>query len=88
MSTSTAARKPIPVVRGLPVVGNLAELARDPAAFFVRGYLEHGPVFRARALNRTLTVLAGPELARSVSPRDVPRLYRTGLGARGEVPEA
>jgi cytochrome P450 len=64
MSTPTVAEKAIPVVRGLPVVGSIADLARDPAAFFVRCYLEHGPVFRVRALRRTLTVLAGPELAR------------------------
>ncbi|HXV92602.1 MAG TPA: cytochrome P450 [Pseudonocardia sp.] len=70
MSTSTAEEKRIPVVRGLPVVGNVAELTRDPAAFFVRSYLEHGPVFRARVLDRTLTVLAGPELARWMGSRE------------------
>jgi cytochrome P450 len=70
MSTPTVAEKAIPVVRGLPVVGSVADLARDPAAFFVRCYLEHGPVFRVRALNRTLTVLAGPELARWMGSRD------------------
>lgn len=64
MSTASVVETPIPVVRGLPLVGSVAELARDPGALFVRAYLEHGPVFRVRALNRTLTVLAGPELAR------------------------
>ncbi len=70
MSTSTVAQEPIPVVRGLPLVGSALDIARDPAAFFVRGYLEHGPVFRVRALNRTLTVLAGPELARWMGSRE------------------
>jgi len=54
MSTAAVEQKQIPLVRGLPVVGSVAELARDPQAFFVRNYLEHGPVYRVRALNRTL----------------------------------
>jgi cytochrome P450 len=70
MSTTTVQEKRIPVVRGLPVVGSVADLARDPQAFFVRNYLEHGPVYRVRALNRTLTVLAGPELARWMGSRE------------------
>lgn len=65
-----AAGERIPVVRGLPVVGSVAELARDPGELFVRAYLEHGPVFRVRALNRTLTVLAGPELGRWMGSKE------------------
>ncbi|WP_197519723.1 cytochrome P450 [Pseudonocardia sp. HH130630-07] len=60
----------IPVVRGLPVVGSALEMARDPLAVFLRGYATHGPVFRVRALHRTLTVLAGPELARWMGSRE------------------
>lgn len=70
MSTSTVAGKPIPQVKGLPLVGSVTELAKDPGEFFVKNYLEHGPVFRVKALNRTLTVLAGPELARWMSSRE------------------
>jgi cytochrome P450 len=70
MSTSTVSEKQIPTVRGLPLVGSVAELARDPGAFFVRSYLEHGPVFRVRALNQNLIVLAGPELARWMGSRE------------------
>jgi cytochrome P450 len=70
MSTATVVEKSIPVVRGLPVVGSVADLAKDPGAFFVRAYLEHGPVYRVRVLNRTLTVLAGPELARWMGSRE------------------
>ena len=66
----TATVDTIPVVPGAPVVGSVAELATDPAAFFVRCYTEHGPVFRVRALRRTLTVLAGPELARWMGSRE------------------
>ncbi|MBB2924829.1 cytochrome P450 [Cellulomonas cellasea] len=70
MSTSTLEHRTIPTVRGLPLVGSVVELSRDPAAFFVRAYLEHGPVYRVRALNRTLTVLAGPGLARWMGSRE------------------
>jgi cytochrome P450 len=57
-------------MRGLPIAGSVVDLAQDPAALLVRGYLEHGPVFRVRGLNRTLTVLAGPELARWMGSRE------------------
>lgn len=69
MATTTPSR-PIPVTRGLPVVGNAHELLRDPAAFLVRGYREHGPAFRANALGRSLTVLTGPQLARFMGSRE------------------
>lgn len=52
-----------PTVRGRPLVGSALDLARDPARFFVDCYREHGPVFRIRLLNRTQTVIAGPEAA-------------------------
>jgi hypothetical protein len=61
MSRSAGTGKRVPVMRGLPIAGSVVDLAQDPAALLVRGYLEHGPVFRVRGLNRTLTVLAGPE---------------------------
>ena len=70
MSRSAGTGKRVPVMRGLPVAGSVVELAQDPAALLVRGYLEHGPVFRVRGLNRTLTVLAGPELARWMGSRE------------------
>src|SRR5690606_11037566 len=47
-----------------------AALASDPAAFLARCYTRHGPVFRVRAMRRTLTVLAGPELARWMGSRE------------------
>jgi cytochrome P450 len=52
-----------PVVRGLPVLGSALDLARDPARFFVRGYEQHGPVFRFKLFNRTYPVIAGVEAA-------------------------
>ncbi len=77
----------IPVVRGLPVVGSLAELARDPAGLFVRAYSELGPVFRVRAPGRTLTVLAGPELARWMGSREGREALRSREVWQGLVEE-
>ncbi len=51
------------VVRGMPLVGSALSMAQDPAAFFVRCYREHGPVFRIRIMNKTYPVIAGVEAA-------------------------
>lgn len=51
----------IPLVRGLPLLGNVREIARNMGAFMVEQYLRHGPVFRVNVLNHQLTILAGPE---------------------------
>lgn len=48
-----------PRMSGLPVLGSALDLMRDPLAFFVRGYHELGSVYRVRAANRDLYVLAG-----------------------------
>ena len=55
-------RRP-PLVAAAPLLGNTAEMARDPAAFFVRCYRQYGPAFRVRVFGREQTVLAGPEAA-------------------------
>ena len=52
-----------PLVRGIPVLGNVLGMARDPARFFVDSYRKYGPVFRVKILNRTYTVIAGVEAA-------------------------
>ena len=59
MATST-----MPLARGLPVVGSVFDMARDMRAFMTESYLEHGPVFGMRLLNRRFTVLAGMEANR------------------------
>lgn len=87
MSVPATEAKRTPLVRGLPVVGNLAELTRDPAAFFVRCYTEHGPVFRVRVAGRTLTVLAGPDLARFMGSREGQTALRSKEVWQGLVDE-
>jgi cytochrome P450 len=62
-AVAAAPLREIPMVRGLPILGNVLEMARDPARFFHRCYREYGPVYRFRMLGRTCTVLAGPQAA-------------------------
>lgn len=57
------ALREIPMVRGLPLLGNVLDMARDPARFFADCYAKYGPVYRFRMLGRTCTVLAGANAA-------------------------
>lgn len=70
--TATAALEATtpPQIRGLPLLGNTLEMARDPAQFFVRCYREYGPAFRISVLGRSYTVIAGIEAANFMSTRD------------------
>jgi cytochrome P450 len=70
MTTAAAPVHTTPVVRGLPVLGNALDLARDPARFFVRCYQKHGPVFRIKLFNRTFPVIAGVEAATFLNTKE------------------
>jgi len=50
-----------PMAKGLPLIGNVLDMARDPSDFFVRSYHELGPIFQIRIFNNAYTVLAGPK---------------------------
>ena len=50
-----------PMARGLPLFGSALDITRDARTFWVKRYLELGPVFRLRLLSRRMTVLAGPD---------------------------
>lgn len=56
-----------PSVRGLPVVGSLGTLLKNPHAFVQDAYHKYGPVFRFRALHREYVVLAGVTANRFVA---------------------
>ncbi len=71
MATST-----IPFARGLPGIGSVIDMARDTRAFLTDSYLEHGPVFGMRLLNRHYTVLAGVEANRFLA-REGTRHFRS-----------
>lgn len=51
----------LPVVPGLPLLGNGLDMMGDIQAFFVKNYQRFGPVFKARALQQQFTILAGVE---------------------------
>ena len=72
MTTATASFVPPepPLVRGVPLLGNTLEMAKDPARFFVRCYRDYGPVFRVRLLGNTFTVIAGAEAVNFMSTRE------------------
>lgn len=57
----TEIKFPIPVAKGLPVLGNALELQNDIHGFILRRYRELGSVFETRILNRKFIVLAGVE---------------------------
>ena len=59
MSTQTL--PPPPLVSGLPILGNTLDMANDIIGFCVTQYKRVGPIFRLRALNQEMVVLAGPE---------------------------
>lgn len=59
-----------PTVKGLPFLGSALEMGRDPAAFLVKAYREHGPVFRVKLLGRAYTVIAGADAAEFMNSRE------------------
>ena len=61
--------KKIPAVKGIPLVGNTMEMAKDPAAFFLRAYREYGPVYRVNVFGRKQYVIAGTEAAKLMSTK-------------------
>ncbi|HEU0198210.1 MAG TPA: cytochrome P450 [Nevskiaceae bacterium] len=70
VSAVPAVPTPTPRVRGLPMLGNALDMARDPAAFFLKCYREYGPVYKIKVLNHNYTVIAGPEAALFMGTRE------------------
>ncbi len=60
-AVATEARPLPPLVRGLPVLGSALEMANNMIPFLVKTYQQLGPIFRVRALNQELVIMAGPE---------------------------
>jgi len=55
--------KEIPVVPGLPLLGNGLAMRKGLVTFLARQYREFGPIFRIRAPGRRFVCIAGPEAA-------------------------
>ena len=51
----------IPVVPGLPVLGNAIGMAGDVRVFLAQCYRTYGPIFRVSALSHRFIVMVGPE---------------------------
>ena len=67
--SSTSVKEP-PLVRGLPIIGSVLDMAKDPAAFFLNCYREYGPVYRVKILGNSYTVIAGVEAANFMGTRE------------------
>lgn len=50
-----------PLMSGLPILGNTIELAQDVLQCLIKGYQQHGPIFRMKVLGDVYTVIAGTE---------------------------
>ena len=82
-------RRP-PMLRGLPLVGNLPDFIRTQDAMFHRGYAAHGPIFGVRIGPQRGVVLVGPQYSelfyREVDHKlSVPELYKFVIPMFGEV---
>lgn len=60
----TTAAQTIPLVPGLPVLGNGLALNKDAIGFMTEAYHRHGPVYRIRVPGREIIILAGLEANR------------------------
>jgi cytochrome P450 len=70
MPAPSASTKSIPrASKAIPFIGNTMEMGRDPAAFFVRCYKDHGPVYQVNVFGRKQYVIAGTEAAKFMSTK-------------------
>nr|BFE56710.1 cytochrome P450 [Dactylosporangium thailandense] len=79
--------KPTPTVKGVPILGSALEMGKDPAAFLVKAYREHGPVFRMKLLGKSCTVLAGAEAAEFMNSREGRECLRSREFWQGMIDE-
>lgn len=72
MSTAAApvALRETPVVPGLPYLGSVLSMAKDPAAFFLNCYRTYGPVCRLSVLGEKYVLMAGVEAATFMGTRE------------------
>ncbi len=66
----TAPALQTPTVKGVPLLGSVLDMAKDPARFFVDSYRKYGPVFRVKLLGKSYTVIAGVEAANFLGTRE------------------
>jgi len=76
-----------PVVPGLPFIGSLLGLAKDPAQFFVDCYRKYGPVCRLSVLGEKYVLMAGIEAANFLGTREGKECLRSKEFWQGLVNE-
>ncbi|MGH8429740.1 MAG: cytochrome P450 [Solimonas sp.] len=76
-----------PQVPGLPLLGCVLDMAKDPAQFFVGNYRKYGPVFRVNVLGNPYCVIAGVEAANFLGTREGKECLRSKEFWQGLVEE-
>ncbi|SER06508.1 Cytochrome P450 [Solimonas aquatica] len=79
--------RPTPKVRGLPWLGSVLAMARDPAQFFVNCYRQYGPVCRLNVLGNPYVLIAGVEAANFLGTREGKECLRSKEFWEGLVAE-
>ncbi|HEY0973146.1 MAG TPA: cytochrome P450 [Solimonas sp.] len=69
-ATDAVALRETPTIPGLPLVGSLFGMAKDPAKFFVDCYRKYGPVCRLSVLGQRYVLISGVEAATFLGTRD------------------
>ncbi len=86
-ATATAALRETPRIPGLPLVGSLFGMAKDPAKFFLDSYRKYGPVFRLSILGEKYVTIAGVEAATFLGTREGKECLRSKEFWQGLVEE-
>lgn len=86
-ATETVALRETPRLPGLPLLGSLFGMARDPAKFFVDSYRKYGPVFRLTVLGEKYVTIAGVEAANFLGTREGKECLRSKEFWQGLVEE-
>ncbi len=71
--TSAAQAAPLretPNIPGLPLLGSVLSMAKDPAQFFVDSYRKYGPVARLNVLGQRYVLISGVEAANFLGTRE------------------
>ncbi|MES0873826.1 cytochrome P450 [Sinimarinibacterium thermocellulolyticum] len=79
--------RPTPQVPGLPLLGNVLDMARDPARFFLQCYRKYGPVCRLKVLGQRYVLIAGVEAANFLGTREGKECLRSKEFWEGLVQE-
>lgn len=69
-ATESVAMRETPVIPGLPLIGSLLGMAKDPAQFFVQSYRKYGSVARLSILGQKYVLISGIEAANFMGTRE------------------